>query len=105
MAELILTDEEKTAALWTDLSDEAVGKLVKARMAAIADAAKQSERMTTYAAALLLACSAAEVNAGKLTWNLDGVTQSGRDFGDWVVRVERLNVDQSEAARARAVGL
>lgn len=93
MAELILTDEEKAAALWTDLSDEAVGKVVKARMAAIADVAKQSERMTTYAAALLLACSAAEVNAGKLTCNLEGVThQSGRDFGDWEVTVERALV-------------
>lgn len=97
MADLILTDEEKAAALWTDLSDEALGRAVKARIARIADAATQSERMTTYAAALLLACSAAEMNAQKMTWNLEGVTQSGREFGDWVVRVERIFEHDSSA--------
>lgn len=41
MAELILTNEEKAAALWSDLDDAALGKLVKNQIAFLSDSAAQ----------------------------------------------------------------
>ena len=54
MAELILTEEEKAAALWSDLDDAALGKLVKKKIALLTSAAEQLDRVTTFAAAMLL---------------------------------------------------
>jgi hypothetical protein len=85
MAELILTEEEKAAALWSDLDDAALGKLVKKQIAVITNAAEQMDRTTLFSAALLICCGAAEVNAGKAEFDIEGVTQDGRDFGDWTV--------------------
>ena len=85
MAELILTEAEKAAALWSDLDDAALGKLVKKNMATITKAAEQMDRTTLFSAALLICCGAAEVNAGKAEFDIEGVTQDGRDFGDWTV--------------------
>lgn len=85
MAELILTGEETAAALWTDLDDAALGKLVKKKMAQITNAAKQLDRAMDMAAAMLLCCSAAEFNATELSVSIGGLTQAGRDFGDWKV--------------------
>lgn len=89
MAELILTAEEKAASLWSDLSDEALGKLLKKRMLLIADAAKQMEETTVCAAALLLCCTAAESGAGQLLVELEDVAQGARKFGDWRVLVAK----------------
>ena len=85
MAELILTDDEKSAALWRDLDDAALGKLVKKKMALITDAATELDLVTTFAAAMLLCCSAAEQNANTMTLQFTELTQGGRDFGDWEV--------------------
>lgn len=85
MAELILTEAEKAAALWSDLDDAALGRLVKKKMAALTTAAEQLDRATMYAAALLICCGAAECNASEAKFDLDGVTQTGREFGDWTV--------------------
>ncbi|MBN8283429.1 hypothetical protein [Zoogloea sp.] len=89
MAELILTEEEKAAALWSDLSDEALGKLVKKKIAFLTAAADQLDRTTTFAAALLLCCSAAENNSKSMMFDIEGVTQGHREFGDWTVKVEK----------------
>lgn len=83
MAELILTDEEKAAALWSDLDDAALGKLVKKKIALLTDAAAQLDRVTTFAAAMLLCLAAAEQNANEIALEIDGLTQGGREFGDW----------------------
>lgn len=85
MAELILTDEEKAAALWSDLDDAALGKLVKKKIAFITDAAEQLDRVTTFAAAMLLCCAAAENGSSEIALEIDGLTQEGREFGDWKV--------------------
>lgn len=85
MAELILTEEEKAAALWSDLDDAALGKLLKKKIASITNAAEQMDETTLYAAALLICCGAAEFNAAKAEFELEGVTRAGRDFGDWTV--------------------
>lgn len=91
MAELILTEEEKAAALWSDLDDAALGKLVKKKIATLTSAAEQLDRVTTFAAAMLLCCAAAEANAGELAFEIDGLMQGDRPFGDWrivAVKVE-----------------
>jgi hypothetical protein len=85
MAELILTDEEKAAELWSDLDDAALGKLVKKQIAMITKAAEQMDRATLFSAALLICCGAAEVNAKKAEFDIDGVSHGERDFGDWTV--------------------
>lgn len=87
MAQLILTDEEKSAALWTDLDDASLGKLLKKKMALIKSSSDQLERVNTVAAAMLLCCFASENNAAEMILSLDGVTQAERDFGDWIVTV------------------
>lgn len=89
MAHLVLTDEEKAAALWTDLDDDALGKLMRRTLAAVKTAAEQKERTVAYACGLLICCDAAEANATELRMELEGVTQAGREFGDWVVVATR----------------
>lgn len=84
MAELILTEEEKAAALWSDLDDAALGKLVK-KIALLTSAAEQLDRVTTFAAAMLLCCAASEQNASEIALEIDGLNQAGREFGDWKV--------------------
>lgn len=85
MADLILTEDEKAAALWSDLDDAALGKLVKKKMASLTTAAEQLNLTTTFAAALLVCCPAAEESATELRMELDGITQDGREFGDWLI--------------------
>lgn len=62
-----------------------LGKLVKKKISFLTDAAAQLDRVTTFAAAMLLCCAAAEQNAGELALEIDGLTQEGREFGDWKV--------------------
>lgn len=85
MAKLILTNKEKAATLWSDLDDAALGKLVRKKIASITDATAQLDRVTTFAAAVLLCCAAAEQNASEITLEINGLTQEGREFGDWEV--------------------
>ncbi len=89
MATLVLTPEEEAAALWTDLDDAALGAVLRKKIAYIQSASHQMDRAVTTAAALLLCCGAAEVKADEMTMRLDGLTQAGRPFGDWVVTVRR----------------
>lgn len=85
MAELILTDAEKAAELWTDLDDAALGALMRKKLIQFKTVAQQMDRAIATTCALLLCCDAAEAGATELTVSLDGVTQAGRDFGDWQV--------------------
>ena len=91
MAELILTDEEKAAALWSDLDDASLGRLMKKKLAFLQTASSQMDRVITYSAGLLLCCAAGEANATSMTLDLDEVSQDGRDFGNWRVKVEKLS--------------
>lgn len=90
MAELILTEEEKSAALWSDLPDEALGKLLKKKILFLESAAEQLDRTVVEAAAMLLCCYVAENNASLLFFDLDGLSQAGRVFGDWKVTVQKI---------------
>lgn len=92
MAELLLTQAEKEAALWTDLDDAALGALLRKKLAQLSTAAEQMDRTIATAAALLLCCNAAESGASELRMDLDDVTQAGRKFGDWLVVAARKTI-------------
>jgi hypothetical protein len=85
VAELILTDEEKAAALWSDLDDAALGKLVKRKISLITGAAAQLDQATTFAAALMLCLDAAHANATETVFEIDGLTRGDIEIGDWRV--------------------
>ena len=85
MAELILTDEEKAAALWSDLDDAALGKLVKRKIALITGAAAQLDQATTFAAALMLCLDARQQNSNEIVFEIEGLVKNGEEIGDWRV--------------------
>lgn len=89
MAQLILTEEEKAAALWSDLDDASLGRLLKKQIALITTSSAQLDRSVFFAAALLICCEAAECKASEAKFDIEGVTQAGRDFGDWTVIATR----------------
>lgn len=105
MAQLILTEQEEAAHLWSDLDDAALGALLRKKLVMLHSAAEQMDRTITTAAGLLLCCAAAEAGASQMSLDLDGVTQSGRDFGDWEIQAMRKqpggqsHPDDSEADR------
>ena len=95
MAELILTAEEKAAALWSDLDDAALGKLVKKKIALLTNVAEQLDQATTFAAAMMICCAASEEGKREVAFEIDGLTQAGREFGDWRVVAVRVKPSQS----------
>jgi len=98
MAELILTDAEKAAALWSELDDAALGKLVKKKISLITSTAEQLDRITTLAAAMLLCCAASEQNASEISFEINGLIQDGRQFGNWKVMAIRTVKECSDEA-------
>ena len=91
MATLILTDEEKAEPVWSNLSDEALGKMVKRNMALFRASTDKLDQTTHLAAAIWLACNVAQNNAVKQTMRLEGLSEANHDFGDWKVTVEKLS--------------
>lgn len=90
MAELILTDEEKAAALWSDLGDAALGKLIKRKIALITECSDQLDRITTVAAAMMLCLEARRSGANKAVFDIDGLTDGCVPVGNWRITVEQL---------------
>jgi hypothetical protein len=95
VAELILTDEEKAAALWSDLDDAALGKLVKRKIALITDVAAQLDQVTTFSAAVMLCLAAHEANAKEAVFEIDGLARGELEIGDW--RVVAMRITPSNA--------
>jgi len=89
MAELILSDEDKAAARWLQMSDESVGRLVKYTQVAILRDADEQKRVCWWSAMLLLVSLAHEANAETSTFQIDGVTIGDVPIGDWEVVVRR----------------
>lgn len=100
MAQLILTDEEKAAELWTDLDDQALGALMRKKLIQFKTAAEQMDRAITTTCALLLACAASEAGATEMEVTIDGVTKAGREFGDWKVVAIRTKAPGQEGSAA-----
>lgn len=89
--ELILTDEEKAAATWTELDDESVGKVAKSLMFKIKEYGDENKRLFTMSAAIALCSLVAETNADKSTITVEGLTKQGRHLGNWKLTIKRLN--------------
>jgi hypothetical protein len=89
MAELILTPEEKDAALWRDLSDDAVGKLCKLGLATFDKVDKERDFIHGYSAALMFVMKAIEANATRYVQTLNGLTKQGKELGDWKITCEK----------------
>ncbi len=89
MAELILTDEEKAAATWLELPDEAVGKLTKKVALDIAKIGDEQGRVLTMSAALILIGHTADMNATKGVIAINGFTNGAEKLGDWEITINR----------------
>jgi hypothetical protein len=89
MAELILTEAEQKMDLWSEMDDDALGKMVKATLFNIQDYEGESSRIMTVSAAIILASKMHESNADTATYDIDGVTCKGEPIGDFTVTVKR----------------
>ncbi len=96
MAELILTDAEKAAALWSDLDDAALGKLVRKKICFLTSAAEQMDRVVHLSAAMLICGVAVEQHASQASIQIEGFTVDGVDCGEWNVIATKVSrsVDQ-----------
>ena len=102
MAELILTDDERAAKLWSDLDDAALGKVVKKKIAHLTGVAEQLDQITVSAAAILLCFAAIEQHASEIALEIGGLTQAGREFGNWkIVAMKTANAEVNGAGPAR----
>lgn len=97
MAELILSEEDKAASRWLQMSDESVGRLVKYTQLAILGDAGEQKQVWWWSAALLLCSIAHETNAEISTFQIDGITLENGEvpIGDWEVVVRRRASDES----------
>lgn len=98
MAKLIMTDEEKAVDLWTDLTDDALGKAVRFLMLKMRTAERpegtdaethEFRQIAGINAAFLLVCLADDANATDMKQELKGVTRKGKDMGSWTVTVRK----------------
>ncbi|UCH50642.1 MAG: hypothetical protein JSV54_06400 [Chloroflexota bacterium] len=88
--DLILTEEEKQAATWTELDDESVGKVAKGLMFKIKEYGDESKRLFTLSAAIALCSLVAETNADRFTTTIAGLTRKGQTLGDWKITIRRI---------------
>lgn len=89
MAELILTEEEKSAPFWRDLDDANLGKVIKRDLVNLETQKQENMARTLNTLALSLICTSLEVNADAAKYTISGVTYKGEPAGDWVVTVKR----------------
>ena len=93
MAELILTDEEKAALSWLDLSDEELGKICRKAlvdMPAFRCNDNANKQLIFFNAGLVLCKIAAESTSDNVGFDAHRVKLSGRDVGDWRVSVRQI---------------
>lgn len=93
MSELILTDDEKAALSWLDLSDENLGKVCRkalSDMSAFCCNDNANKQLLFFNVGLLLCKVAAESTSDKVEFDAHGVKVEGRDFGDWRVSVRQI---------------
>jgi hypothetical protein len=89
MAELILTKAEKEAPTYLDWSDQALGKLVRKTALMLEDEYGQDATYTTTVAHILIGFGL-KANSTETTITLEGVTEAGKNKGDWQVTVKQI---------------
>jgi|GEM_PF-3493872 len=84
MADLILTPEEKKAALWADLDDASLGRFLKKVMADLdtMSPAVEDKAIRNTAAGQLLVLEIFKSGFDQNTIKIGGVTQHGHEIGD-----------------------
>ena len=93
MAELILTDKEKSDPLYTDWDDAALGKAVKVAASTIRDTkGKGMQSVLITSVALVLVGIVHENNAEALSLILEGHQSNGEITGDWEIYVMRKDM-------------
>ena len=90
MATLILTPEEEAAALWSDLDDAALGKLLKKKISNIETSAAQLNLLTTLAAGIVLCVYADAMGAYEMDIELADDARDALEIGDWRVALTKL---------------
>ena len=91
MAELLLTEKERNTKLWSDLDDEALGKVTKSYIYKIKNTIEQEKRIFTMATAMALCVIASEANADTMKISVDGITNNGKSIGNWKVTAKRFS--------------
>jgi hypothetical protein len=101
MADLILTDEEKKAVSWLDLSDDALGKVCRKACLVIMEGGKPKDDpddrrpMIASSAGMLLCGIMDDSNATKTVLSFEGLTCGEKQRGNWRVTIEKINPDEA----------
>lgn len=90
MAELILTEEEKAANSWLEVSDEALGRMIKASVLSIQAKATELNKLYMATCGFMLCNLACDSNASHLTLDVDGLTLGDEQRGQWKITVEEV---------------
>lgn len=69
----------------SELDDAALGKRLRAKIAGIEDAAEQLNRVTSFAAAMLLCDLAIQNNASQLEIKITELSLKDIEHGNWLV--------------------
>jgi len=89
MAKFILTDEEKQAKSLLDWSDNALGKAVRFCITTLMRDADENKSVFAIACGQVLCALASEANATELNLKLEGVSNDGKQLGDWEIFVAK----------------
>jgi hypothetical protein len=80
---------------YLNLDDEELGKLVKKLATSIQDH-KGNDSLAFTACATLIACITAGRNMTSATTNLAGLTDDGKELGDWKLTVRRISAPSEQ---------
>lgn len=94
MAQLILTDEEKAAKNWLDVSDDCLGKVCRKTMLMLPTLCKQEDgkKGVWFMSCLnVLIGLAHDANSETTVFDVNGFTVENADCGDWNVTIKRTD--------------
>ena len=89
MAELMITEEERSTLTFLEWDDAALGKAVKSMACIIADKDGGRETLPIVAAGVFMISRAIETGADKLVLELGGASNP-EPLGDWEITIKQL---------------
>lgn len=99
MAKLELTEQEKAAISWLDMSDDALGKLVRKTCLQLPELMAKDEtdmgKIWVTSCGMLLCNMAADANSTKTTFTFSGLSLADKNRGDWQVIIKRTKAPNS----------
>lgn len=93
MSELILTDDEKAAISWLDMTDDALGKLVRnvcIELPKMLQDESEIKKIWIASAAMTICNMAADSNSEKTTFTFNGLKLKDKEQGDWKILIKKL---------------